>query len=74
MIQRRNRPGFAFKPIRELLRRDFDSDIAPKLRVARFPYLAHAAFADWRDDLIRAEFVAGFQFHGERGNASIHYT
>ena len=66
MIQRSNSQSFAFKPIGELLRRNFDCDIAIQARIARFPYLAHPAFADKRDDFVRAEFVAGFQLHMRR--------
>jgi hypothetical protein len=34
----------------------------------RFPHLAHAAFANGRDDLVWAEFVAGLQFHASARN------
>ena len=39
-----------------------------KPRIARFPYVAHAAVAEAREDLAGAGSVAGFQFHvGHRG-------
>ena len=66
MIQRRDRVGLALKTIGELLRGNLDRDVAIQPRIARLPHFAHAAFADGRDDLIRAEFVAGLQFHVRR--------
>ena len=46
MIQRRNGARFAFEAIGELLRRNFDRDIAIQPRIARSPHFAHPAFAD----------------------------
>jgi hypothetical protein len=58
MIQCRYGARLALEPIRELLRRNLDRDLTPQPRIARFPHLPHPAFAQARDDLIRAEFVA----------------
>jgi hypothetical protein len=44
---------------REELQRDF----APQPRVAGLPDLAHAAAADQREDLIRANDAARYDFH-----------
>jgi hypothetical protein len=44
-VQCRNGPRLALEAIGELPRRNFDSDIAPELRIARSPDFAHAAFA-----------------------------
>ncbi len=44
------------------------SPLTAELRIAHSPHLAHAAFADRRNDFIRAKFVARLQFHaGRRG-------
>jgi hypothetical protein len=56
VIQRRNGPRFALKTISKLLRRDFYRDVPSQPRIARFPNLSHAAFADARNDFIGAEF------------------
>ena len=65
MVQRGEHPGFALKP-REPLRvggeglgQDLDRDVAIELRVARAIDLAHAAGAERRQDLVRAEAGAG---------------
>ena len=63
MIERGDGAGFAFKAVGELLRRDFDGDVAIEPRIAGLPYLAHAAFAEGRDDLIGAEAVCGGEGH-----------
>ena len=44
-------------------RQHLDGDVAVKLGVARAIHLAHAALADERKDLIRAESFAGGRLH-----------
>ena len=68
MIQRCNRARLALEPIGELQRRYFNGDIAPELRIARSPDFTHTAFADGRDNFLRAEFCAGSQVHGKVGS------
>ena len=65
MIQRREGFGFALEArealriIRDGAEQDFDGDIAIELRVTRAIDHAHPAFAEGRDDLVRAEARAG---------------
>ena len=65
MVQRRERLRFALEPREaigiagERVRQDLDRDVAIQLRVARAVDLAHAAFADRRDDFVDAEAGAG---------------
>ena len=47
-------------------REDLDGDVPAEARVARAIDLAHAAGADERDDLIRAEAGAGRECHGTK--------
>jgi len=65
MIQRRNCARLAFKPIRELLRRNFDRHIAIQPRIARLPHFSHAAFTQQPNDFVGAEFRAGRERHEE---------
>ena len=67
MVESRDRASFALEAFVELLTRCLDSDVAAKPRVASAVNLAHAAFAEKRDDFVGAEFFTGFQFHEGRG-------
>ena len=65
MVQRRGRACFlleALQPLRiggQTGRQDLDGDVTPQARIASPIDLAHAARAKERDDLIRAESIAG---------------
>ena len=48
MIQRRNRPGFTFKMIRELPLAEFDGHVTADTGIVRFPDFSHAASAERR--------------------------
>ena len=74
MVQSGDGAGFALEAVGELLRGDFDGDVASQPRIAGFPHFAHAAFADGGDDFVGAEFCAGSQVHGGSRVASIQYT
>jgi hypothetical protein len=50
-------------PLAELGLRNLDRDDTVEARVAGLPYLAHAARADGRKDLVGAEFVADREGH-----------
>ena len=58
MIQRREHFRFALKPAdairiaRELVRQDFDRNLALQFRIASAIHLAHAAFAEQCDNLM----------------------
>jgi hypothetical protein len=54
VVQSGDGAGFTFESIGELLRRNFDGDIAAQTRVPRFPHLTHPAFTYGRGDFIRA--------------------
>src|SRR6266446_5764965 len=58
VIQRRNRTGFAGKALGELRIGHFDRDITIQPGIVGTIHFAHPAFTDWRQDFIRAEFVA----------------
>ena len=64
MVQRGEHSRLALearKPIRiarHCARQDLDRDVAPELRVARAVHLAHAARAEQRLQMIRAQGVA----------------
>ena len=58
MIQRGDGAHFAIETIAETLGRNLDGDLAAHARIARAIHLSHAARANGREDLIRAEFVA----------------
>ena len=55
MIQRGDGAGFGFEAVRELLGGDFAGDFAAKARITRPRDFAHAALANRRDQLVRAE-------------------
>jgi len=61
MIQRRQHARFpletgqSFRIVDERGGKNLNRHIAPKLRVVRLVHLTHAACANLRDDLIRAE-------------------
>ena len=65
MVQRRDRPGFAFETQAMILtsgnvfRQDLDGDGAIKTSIAGFVDLAHTARPDRGEDFVRAEFFAG---------------
>ncbi len=52
--------------LRGMRGQDLDCDDAVKPRVARFVDLAHAARADGRPDLVRAQARAALQGHGQK--------
>ena len=72
MIQRRQRlrfscePSEAFRVVREGLGQHFDRDVTVEPGVAGAVDLAHAACAEEREDLIRAERRAGCERHRVR--------
>ena len=55
MIQRRDGSGLAFKALAELFLRELNGDDAAQARVAGLVHLPHAARADGREGLVRAE-------------------
>ena len=65
MIQRGKHLRLALEPrktidvVRKSRRKDFDGDVAPKLRIAGAIDLTHAACAQRADDLIRTEVRPG---------------
>ena len=69
MVQRRQDLRFPLEPreaigiIGERLRQNFQCDIATEPRVPRLVDLAHAARADWREDLIGTEAGAAGERH-----------
>lgn len=69
VIQRRGGARFLLEAAqsvgisRECRRQNFDRDIAHEPRIARSIDFAHAARADERADLIRAEVCAGWNRH-----------
>ena len=58
VIQRRDGSGLAFKALAELFFAELDGDDAAQARVASLVHLTHAARADGRDGLVRAEALA----------------
>ena len=54
---------FTREALGEVFGRDFNRDIASHAGIASAIHLAHAAFADWLDDLVRPEAVALAQCH-----------
>ena len=58
MVERREHPGLAveageaFVVVDERLGQDFEGDVAAELGVTRAEHLAHAAGADFLDDLV----------------------
>jgi hypothetical protein len=65
--------AFAQEAVGKLVRAELDRHIAMQTRIARLPNFTHAAFADGRDNLAGAEFIAGLSFHQFRsiGGGSI---
>jgi len=61
------RDGFRFPPesFTEFRRAKLDCDNTIEARVARLPYLSHAAFSNSGDDFVRAEFCADGERHFE---------
>ena len=69
MRERRDRLGFAFEArkgrriLGELIRQNLDCDVAIERRVASLVDLAHAARANRRENLVRAETDASRESH-----------
>ena len=55
MIQRRHGAGFALETLAELFAGNLDGNDPVEPRVARLIYFAHAACAEWRQDLVRPQ-------------------
>jgi len=76
VIQLRNRARFALESVAELrvalerLWQDLDGDCSIKTDIARAIDLAHAARAERREDLVRAELCSGCQRHSGDGRVS----
>jgi hypothetical protein len=51
-------PDAQIVPVGDVFGETFDSDSAVEPRVARLPHFAHAARAEGREDLMRAEEVS----------------
>jgi hypothetical protein len=64
MVQGCNSVRLALEPFRELFVRNLDRDGAIEARIAGFVNFSHAAGANGRDDLIRAQASSGRQRHG----------
>ena len=64
MIQRRDGARFPLEALAEILVRNLDGDGAIEAHIARTIYLAHAARADGRDDLVRPQSGSRSQRHG----------
>jgi len=63
MIKGRHGAHFAVEALIKALGRDLDGHVAAGARVVCAVDLAHPAFADQRDDLVGAKFVASRQRH-----------
>ena len=63
MVQRSDGSGLALETLRELFFGDFDRDDPVQACIASLIHFAHAAGAERREDLIRAEFVTGGEWH-----------
>ena len=63
MIQRRNGLRLAFEALAELSSGNFDRHVAFQTWISGAVNFPHTARADKRNDLIRAEFVAGRERH-----------
>ena len=66
VIQRRDRVGFTLEAIAELLGGHLDRHFAVQPRVVGAVDFAHASDTDRRGDFIRAQPVAGNEWHGWR--------
>ena len=58
MIQSGDGPGFALEAVAEVGLGNLDRDDTVQPCIARLPHLTHSAFAERRQKLIRAEFLA----------------
>ena len=73
VVQRRQHPSFSCEPSETILvsgkrvGKDFDCDLAMQFRVGCAPHFAHTAFAQLREDLVGAEFVAWGKRHRKVG-------
>ncbi len=71
MVERRNATRLLLEAMHSVgvgsnrLGKDFDGDEAVQPGVAGAIYLTHSAFANRREDLVRTEFCAHGQWHGE---------
>ena len=63
MIQRRDRLGFLLEARGVASPQPLDRHGAIQPRVVGLPHLAHPTGAQWREDLIGAEYVAGGERH-----------
>lgn len=63
MIQRRDRLGFLLEARGVASPQPLDRHGAIQPRVEGLPHLAHPTGAQWREDLIGAEYVAGEELH-----------
>src|SRR5207248_398988 len=70
MIQRGDGANLALEPVAEALGRYLDCHFATHPRIACTVDLAHAACAEWRDDLVRAEPGAGSERHRNQSSDS----
>ena len=59
VVQCRNGVSFSFKPIAELLARQFDRDVAADASIPRPVDGTHPASTELPDDFVRTELVAG---------------
>lgn len=60
MVQRGDGVRFALKAFGEMFGGSFDRNVAAQARVVRLPNLTHATLAEWREDFVGADFIAGF--------------
>ena len=80
MVQRRGGFRFLDKPLaaglvgHAVVREDLDGDFAVEPRIAGAIHLTHAACADEREHLIRAEARPGGQGHKNRGDCNRGHT
>ena len=65
VIEDRDGTGFLLEADAVLALESLNGDDAVQPRVARIPHFAHAARADACKDLVRSEFVAGREGHGD---------
>jgi len=63
MIQRRDRLGILLEARGVASLQPLDRHGAIQPRVVGLPHLAHPTSAQWREDLIGAEYVAGGERH-----------
>src|SRR4029453_9882293 len=58
MVQSRDRTGFAFKALGELLRGELDGDVAAETRIGRAIHRSHAPFTQLARDSVTADGLA----------------